>query len=710
MAKKSETSKFLKFDAPIIDESDDRLGRAPLARHIAAQIKSTPGSQTIVLAINAPWGAGKTSFVNLIEKALDESFEIVRYNPWHYQSEEAALQGFYLELGAAMTRPSIKKSVKKILKPAGTALSLFANVVSVVNPIAGAATAALGGAAKRAGSTATESVASLKTTLSKALRDGAQRFVVLIDDIDRLDRDTIRTLVKTIRLNADFPNVTYVLAYDRDIVERCLNEQHGILGRDYLEKIVQVTFDLPAPTPARLADELKGDVLELLSTIGVPVDDRVEKLFDAEFATNFHTLRQISRYINGLRITLPMVARDVDVADFLVVEMIRTFHGSLYQTMSESRLILAPTIWEAAASARGGADDLDQWRQKNITGDNKNLANVLAFVCPAVRQTKQKPFGDRPTIAEPQYSLRLTSSDSFDRYFQLAVRQGDVTEEDIDTFITQSSSEDSPQVGSSLGVEPAQLTPLLRRTSMRVVNLNSSQATALLCCLLRNGDDLLWRRTFKKELMHAFDDLVDRVIEKIDTTSLSAALESAVREGQLHTSIALVMRLSDQRQRNEDRLQQLRKSALDSNVAGESPERALSFLVNQIEQNLLSDDHFRQLRKTALDKLDEAAKKNCVWEATSTVTLVKWWGELAQREPEQLVAAHTKSDDDFLLFLKHSASEIVEGHELSTLPILEQDILPILPDALIRLRGMADGNGSSADDARAILQRWVPKQ
>ena len=92
------------------------------------------------------------------------------------------------------------------------------------------------------------------------------------------------------------------------------------------------------------------------------------------------------------------------------------------------------------------------------------------------------------------------------------------------------------------------------------------------------------------------------------------------------------------------------------------------------------------------------------------MALVELWGKLAQRKPEELLAEHTKRDDDFLLFLKHSASRIVEGYELSMLPIVEQDILPLIPKALTRLKGIADGNSSLANDARAILQRWVPKQ
>lgn len=70
-----------------------------------------------------------------------------------------------------------------------------------------------------------------------------QRIIVLIDDIDRLRREEVRELVKLVRLTGDFPNIVYVLAFDRKRVELALGDDDET-GRAYLEKIVQVGFDV----------------------------------------------------------------------------------------------------------------------------------------------------------------------------------------------------------------------------------------------------------------------------------------------------------------------------------------------------------------------------------------------------------------------------------------------------------------------------------
>ena len=53
----------------------------------------------------------------------------------------------------------------------------------------------------------------------------------------------MKQLFTVIKAVADFPNIVYLLAFDEEIVANTL----GKSGKDYLEKIVQVSFDLPLP-------------------------------------------------------------------------------------------------------------------------------------------------------------------------------------------------------------------------------------------------------------------------------------------------------------------------------------------------------------------------------------------------------------------------------------------------------------------------------
>ncbi|MDQ3053375.1 MAG: KAP family NTPase [Actinomycetota bacterium] len=88
------------------------------------------------------------------------------------------------------------------------------------------------------------SIAQQRDMLAKELAGLLRPTVVVIDDIDRLESSEIRDIFKLVRLTASFPNVVYLLAFDRARVEDALS-QSGFDGRAYLEKIMQLGVDLP---------------------------------------------------------------------------------------------------------------------------------------------------------------------------------------------------------------------------------------------------------------------------------------------------------------------------------------------------------------------------------------------------------------------------------------------------------------------------------
>lgn len=50
--------------------SEDQLGRQAFARFFAEAIARHHGRESLVLAVNAPWGEGKTSFKNMVVDLL----------------------------------------------------------------------------------------------------------------------------------------------------------------------------------------------------------------------------------------------------------------------------------------------------------------------------------------------------------------------------------------------------------------------------------------------------------------------------------------------------------------------------------------------------------------------------------------------------------------------------------------------------------------
>ena len=106
------------------DESPDKLNRTVFAEYIADVILTLPKDSGFVLSLEAPWGHGKTSVLNLIQKRFKEKEAknqpiVCTFNPWMMGSAETLVQNFLVQLAASIGLTDHvedgKKAAKKLL-------------------------------------------------------------------------------------------------------------------------------------------------------------------------------------------------------------------------------------------------------------------------------------------------------------------------------------------------------------------------------------------------------------------------------------------------------------------------------------------------------------------------------------------------------------------------------------------------------------------
>lgn len=89
----------------------------------------------------------------------------------------------------------------------------------------------------------------IKKRIDQALEIRKNRIVILINNVDKLERPSLASLFRLIRLNASFPYFLYVIALDKDKVADTLGNFQGArnfnAGRQLLNKIVQLFIDIP---------------------------------------------------------------------------------------------------------------------------------------------------------------------------------------------------------------------------------------------------------------------------------------------------------------------------------------------------------------------------------------------------------------------------------------------------------------------------------
>ena len=169
---------------------------------------------------------------------------------------------------------------------------------------------------------------------------------MLIDDIDRLDQESMRFMFRLIRLNADFDGVTYVLAFDRDVVASVLTQEQGVAGIEYLEKIIQVGFDIPPAEQDKL-DRLFSQSLDKIGILNDISEENLIRWLDLKvggIGKLIRTPRDVVRYANGLAVNGGIVANEVNPVDLSAIEAIRTFAPELYSFIRNNRdMMVGPT-------------------------------------------------------------------------------------------------------------------------------------------------------------------------------------------------------------------------------------------------------------------------------------------------------------------------------------------------------------------------------
>jgi hypothetical protein len=324
-------------DNPIHDKSDDLLGRDPIAKSFANQVLSLDYSVGLVVGVLAPWGYGKTSFINLTRKYFSEAgATIIDFNPWMFSGADQLVESFFVELSAQLRlRPS--------LEDVGKAIESYGEVFSGLGwiPFAGA-WLERGKVAKdfvaKVLQSRREGVGGRRERVRKALSSLEEPIVVVIDDIDRLSTAEVRDMFKLVRLTANFPNVIYLTAFDRARVESALQED-GIPGRDYLEKILQLNIDLPFVPYHVLNQQIFSaidDVLSKSDKVGTFTEDLWADVFVEVIRPLMRNMRDVRRYVSTLALTLHQLEGEIELVDVLALEAIRTFLPDVFSKMHES--------------------------------------------------------------------------------------------------------------------------------------------------------------------------------------------------------------------------------------------------------------------------------------------------------------------------------------------------------------------------------------
>ena len=321
-------------DNPIRAQEEDALGRFDLARSFAQQVLALDTANGAVVGVLGPWGSGKTSFVNLArDEFTSVGVPILDFNPWMFSGAEQLVESFFVELAAQLKLLPELAEVGKGLEDYGEAFSGMGWL-----PLVGPWMERASGAAKILGKVLQnrkQGIGGRRGTVDKALAEIEMPIVVILDDIDRLSTSEIRDVFKLVRLTASFPNIVYIVAFDRERVEEALSEQ-GVPGRAYLEKILQVAVDLPVVPFLVLNQQIFSAIDGALADIENPgrFDEQIwPDAFMEIIRPLIRNMRDVRRYAASIHGTAKSLDGQIALADVLSLEAIRVFLPDVFKLL-----------------------------------------------------------------------------------------------------------------------------------------------------------------------------------------------------------------------------------------------------------------------------------------------------------------------------------------------------------------------------------------
>ena len=309
------------ISGPIEHAEDDELDFNPKVSELAKELRGLDlKERSTCYGIIAPWGYGKTSFLNLLSNELSVDGIVVTFNPRSAKSVEHIQEDFFAKLAQELSQH---------YWGAGLIVSRYAEQIGILNHystvrlIADASRLFLSKGSKAAVSNAIEKI--------------GKRLYIVLDDLDRLEGKELLETIKLIDITASFKNTVFLVACDKKYANDVLQEYLGANpGQGYLDKYIAREIQLSAyineSLTKMMARYLESEVIdgELVTR-----QDVLDEWFDVShyIVPHLGTCRHLKCYFNLFIDDFQEVQDYVDPSDFFLLSLLKYKDKAVYDAV-----------------------------------------------------------------------------------------------------------------------------------------------------------------------------------------------------------------------------------------------------------------------------------------------------------------------------------------------------------------------------------------
>ncbi len=428
-------------DDPIASWAEDLLDRAPIVNSVSFSLLI---SRTPVLALQGPFGSGKTSILNLLARHLSDKALVVYFSSWLPGSADT-LSSYLLEDISKVCRksyvvPGIQRSARKLalaLAERVHLLNLFPDFLSA--------------------STQRDEIQRLTDAVARLPR----RVVVLLDEVDRMDKPQLDTLLKVLRGLSLSSNLSFVCAFDREKVERTVTGNFNSSSNIYFEKFFPISVGIPPIDE----DSLKTIGVRRLSSAldrrgwfeGEADREGYEKeigqIWSDLLSPFCATIREIGLLANDVSAPAQLKG-EINLIDLTLIELLRRFEPAVHEIVWRYREIISQG--ERSLERYRFRSDQQEAVLKKKLGDEVDLALKDNPRAEAVKEIFGRLFPKFEAIAQLRlrFPLRRQKADEnanrisdpgvMRTYFHQKLGEDEFSSREMRKFIRELESTDDP--------------------------------------------------------------------------------------------------------------------------------------------------------------------------------------------------------------------------------------------------------------------------
>lgn len=472
--------------------------------------------EPITIGIYGKWGEGKTSFLNLIEDKIDhfekeeEDKEYLKFhfNPWRYSSEEEMLFDFFdalskkfyvqkntnlQEVGNWISKYSKYLKAVKISATVGLPKIFNSKVSFDISEIF----QALGEDLK--GDELTLDL--LKNKVNETIKTANFKVVVFIDDLDRLDKEEIYTILKLIKLNANFSNFIFIVNIDSDHVAKAIKHRYGDDiedGHFFLEKIINIPIHLPKIEDADLKEFFRKKIEQVKVNLTLSNTEKAKEMFkeiDMEFSSDlFSSPREIIRVLNSFFLGAFAIGDEVNLRDLFWIEYLKIKNGDCYSFIKnyQSKSVFQSFDKTIDFNDEYNSNEKPNGSRKYILENFKNVYHIVNILFP-IYIGQFTVLGQKPNLDLLDKESRINTSGHFEKYFSFhSIRKISVTKlNEIEKLISQSNSEGLISLFKELFLDENQHYKILYRIELIIKELKDKNERNFFYSFLFNNFELI---------------------------------------------------------------------------------------------------------------------------------------------------------------------------------------------------------------------------